>query len=326
MPVAGDGLYAHVQTWRPYTTAYGVLVALAGYLLAAGHHITVWRMMTLAAAVVMVWIGGHYLADYFDRELDARSKPQRPIPSGRLAERTAVRCGLAGFAGFGVIAGLLSWWSLIPAVLCVAGMVAYMGWLKSHGAWGNAARGAVTGSLMLFGASIGVVGATARLRDVLPFAIALALHDCSSNIVGSLRDIRGDGRAGCRTLAVRKGVRGATAWAAGLYSAALVLVLTTSVLRSPYDWTAMALQAAGAALGASAFSVIGRTPKPLPAGPALKAHEILVVERVVLAVGIICLAAGAMAAFLALVPAVAGTVWPQAVMRRSYELRRQPSL
>lgn len=311
--------YAHVQTWRPYTTSYGVLIAITGCFLAAGGAVAPWRVLTLVFAVVMVWIGGHYLADYRDRELDARSKPQRPIPSGRLTERAALTCGVAGFAGFTVLAAVVNRWSLLPAALCMIGMLAYLGKLKSSGAWGNAVRGAVTGSLLFFGAAAGTVDAPHRRGDLVLFALAFALHDCASNMVGTLRDVRGDSVGACRTLAVRSGVRVTTLWAAGLYAVALVLVVTTSLLSTPTR-AAMAAQAVAAVLGARAFWIIVRAGTPQAQATALRAHEILVVERVILAAGVLCLAAGTVSGLVVLVAALAVTIWPQAVMRRGYEL------
>src|SRR6185437_3897082 len=100
-PVAG--WRAHLETWRPYTLWYVGLVGLAGAALVAGPHHP-WRLLGAWAAPTLGWLGGHYLGDYFDRELDAGSKPHRPIPSGRLAARTALLCGAGCFAALAVLA------------------------------------------------------------------------------------------------------------------------------------------------------------------------------------------------------------------------------
>ena len=55
------------------------------------------RVILLAAAFSLLYTGGMYLNDAFDREIDARERPERPIPSGR------VRAGSVFAIGFGLL-------------------------------------------------------------------------------------------------------------------------------------------------------------------------------------------------------------------------------
>ena len=50
---------------------------------------------------------GMVLNDVFDAELDARERPRRPIPSGRIARATAARLGF-GLLGLGIAAGWIA--------------------------------------------------------------------------------------------------------------------------------------------------------------------------------------------------------------------------
>ena len=62
-----------------------VLAALAlsgGLSQAAG--IPALHVALLAAAFSLFYVGGMYLNDAFDRHIDARERPQRPIPSGQV--------------------------------------------------------------------------------------------------------------------------------------------------------------------------------------------------------------------------------------------------
>ena len=60
-------------------------------------------MILLAAAFSLLYTGGMYLNDAFDRAVDARERPERPIPSGR------VRAGSVFAIGFGLSAlGILT--------------------------------------------------------------------------------------------------------------------------------------------------------------------------------------------------------------------------
>lgn len=61
----------------------------------------------LVVALSLFYIGGMYLNDAFDREIDARERPERPIPSG------IVSPGVVFTAGFGMMA---AGWLLLVAI------------------------------------------------------------------------------------------------------------------------------------------------------------------------------------------------------------------
>jgi 4-hydroxybenzoate polyprenyltransferase len=63
-------------------------------------------VLLLGAASGCLYCGGMVWNDYFDRHDDAKTRPSRPIPSGRITPKSAVSIGIVLF-GFGVIfAGL----------------------------------------------------------------------------------------------------------------------------------------------------------------------------------------------------------------------------
>jgi 4-hydroxybenzoate polyprenyltransferase len=70
--------------------------ALAGLAIARGGHLQP-RDATIVAASALLYPAGMVLNDYFDRALDARERPERPIPSGQ------VRAGTAAVLGFGLL-------------------------------------------------------------------------------------------------------------------------------------------------------------------------------------------------------------------------------
>jgi hypothetical protein len=60
------------------------------------------RMLALGLAISLMYVGGMYLNDAFDREVDARERPERPIPSGQVSAASVFTLG------FGMLAlGLL---------------------------------------------------------------------------------------------------------------------------------------------------------------------------------------------------------------------------
>jgi 4-hydroxybenzoate polyprenyltransferase len=67
---------------------------LAGVAL-AGADVGPGRLALLALAFSLFYAGGMYLNDAFDREIDARERPERPIPSGRVGAGEVFVIGFA---------------------------------------------------------------------------------------------------------------------------------------------------------------------------------------------------------------------------------------
>jgi 4-hydroxybenzoate polyprenyltransferase len=69
---------------------------LAGTVLAAGTvGIMDGKLLLLLVALSLFYIGGMFLNDAFDSEFDAKARPDRPIPSGRVSAREVFGYGFA---------------------------------------------------------------------------------------------------------------------------------------------------------------------------------------------------------------------------------------
>jgi 4-hydroxybenzoate polyprenyltransferase len=64
------------------------------------------RVWPLAGAMSLFYVGGMYLNDAFDADIDAFERPERPIPSGQVSRPTVFRLGFAMLA-LGI--ALLAW-------------------------------------------------------------------------------------------------------------------------------------------------------------------------------------------------------------------------
>jgi len=60
------------------------------------------RVLVLLVALSLFYIGGMFLNDAFDREFDARTRPDRPIPAGQVTAGTVFGSGF-GMLGAGVL-------------------------------------------------------------------------------------------------------------------------------------------------------------------------------------------------------------------------------
>ncbi|WP_431922177.1 UbiA family prenyltransferase [Micromonospora wenchangensis] len=315
-------LRAHVETWRPYTLWYVGLVGLAGAALADGPHHP-WLLLSAWAAPTAGWLGGHYLGDYFDRDLDAGSKPHRPIPSGRLAARTALWCGCACFAVLASLAVLGGWGTISAAVLAAFGIVAYSRWCKARGIAGNLVRGALGAMALLYGTL--TVGLSPQRPSAVPVLLASMLafwvHDTMSNLVGALRDMDGDRAGGYRTLPVRRGAPFAVRTVLALYAGTVTAALVAGLLADPDRRVGyLATLTVVVALGVAALAPLVAHRADMPVLVALRAHAVLVVERVVLASALVGLGLGVGPQLLLALPMVVLTWWAQRMMRAGHEL------
>lgn len=310
-------LLAHLETWRPYTSTYVGLVSLAGGALNSGHS-PGWRLAGAWAVPTLGWLAGLYGGDYFDRKLDAIAKPHRPIPSGRMSERSALfGMGICVVAG-GTLGLLLNWRTIFLVAAALAGGISYNNWFKARGLSGNLARGCLTAFAFLFGT---MTTSDYPRWTLIPFAFVFWLHDSGTNLIGALRDMDGDRAGGYQTLPVRRGVSVALACAAGLYVLWLGAALCAPLALHPSGSIAGFLTFLGSAavLGASALLTVLRSPRPIPRRQALRAHEILVLERVILACAVLFLGEEARLAALLGVVAVVVTWVAQHLMRQRYE-------
>ncbi|MFJ2635120.1 UbiA family prenyltransferase [Streptomyces sp. NPDC087422] len=280
---------AHLQTWRLYTIWYPGLVGLSGACLtgdaAPARLVCAWLGPTAA------WIAAHYLGDFLDRELDAHAKPGRPIPSGRIAEQAALASaglGLLAFSGTAVVLGARE---LLPAGAIGAGIFLYSGALKARGLAGNLVRGCLTAAAFVFGALAPPGHPDWRL--VIPLALAFLSHDTASNLVGTLRDIDGDRSGGYRTFPVRYGAGPALTVAAASYSVALSIGWAVELLARPRHHLLFgSLVAAATVMGALGFWRLHRRRGALDQATALRGHEVLVLERLVLTSAVLAIGIG----------------------------------
>ena len=306
---------AHLEMARPYTMFHSGLVAIAGIEVASGGHVGAWRTALAALVTMCGWEAGLYAGDYYDRELDARSKPSRPVPSGRVSAREAFLT-MVGLIGAGYICALaLGAANLALAVLTTALGIAYSKTFKGRALLGNFDRGVLGVCATLFGA---LAGGNVLQPAVLVLAALVFCHDSATNLVGAIRDVEGDRAAGCQTVPVVYGVVRAVEIVSGLAWCWAILGCLLMRLQHPAPLALVLF--AGALLLASAVYVplwIGR--RAVTRRWALNAHKYLVVERLVLMSAVIATFAPAPAALGLLAATLVASIGSQVLLRERYE-------
>jgi 4-hydroxybenzoate polyprenyltransferase len=101
-----------VIAWLQLLRLANVLTAVAdvmmGYLVTHGDLQPPLQFALLAIASCLLYLSGMVLNDVFDAAVDARERPERPIPSGRISLRAAQAVGFAMLASGVLIAGMVS--------------------------------------------------------------------------------------------------------------------------------------------------------------------------------------------------------------------------
>jgi 1,4-dihydroxy-2-naphthoate octaprenyltransferase len=198
---------------RPRTLPAAVVPVLIGSGVAAGYgRFSWWRALLALVVALALQIGVNYANDYSDGIRGSDEKrvgPVRLVAAGLAPPRQVVTAAfgsffVAGVAGL-VLAAVTSWWLIPLGIACVGAAWFYTGGPRPYGYFG---LGEVF--VFTFFGVIAVCGtAYVQMRSLSWLALAAAvpagLLACALLMVNNLRDIRSDGPAGKRTLAVRLG-------------------------------------------------------------------------------------------------------------------------
>jgi 4-hydroxybenzoate polyprenyltransferase len=153
---------------------------LAGTVLAGGS----WqdtRIGIALTAMSLAYVGGMYLNDYFDRAIDARERPGRPIPAGAISAAAVAAIGFAMLAGGIAILATTGVAAALTGLALAALIVNYDVHHK-----GNPLAPAVMGACR----ALVYVGAAAAVAGAVPeriFIAALALLTYTAGITYAAR-------------------------------------------------------------------------------------------------------------------------------------------
>lgn len=188
-------------------------------------------LAALSAALLLA--AGNSINDFFDIDVDRVNRPSRPLPSGRVSQRTAVWIWAGGTAS-GI---LLSFWlSTVHFILAAAAallLYAYSAMLKRVPLMGNLVVALIVTLALFYGGL--TVGPPAPLLGAAVFAF---LTTVAREIVKDVQDLQGDARVGARTLPLVVGVD------AAVRLGTLILALTVTLTPLPfllYDYSSLYL-------------------------------------------------------------------------------------
>jgi len=97
---------------------------LAGAALAGSGWLS-WQFALVLLAMSLLYIGGMYLNDYFDRAIDAKERPERPIPSGAISARSVVGIAAGLHAAGLVLVAATGVLDAVVAAVMLAGTITF---------------------------------------------------------------------------------------------------------------------------------------------------------------------------------------------------------
>jgi 4-hydroxybenzoate polyprenyltransferase len=84
-----------------------------------------WRLGLMLVAMSSFYVGGMYLNDYFDRAIDDRERPERPIPSGQISAGAVAAIGFCLIGAGAVATAAMGAGAAAMAGLLAISIVAY---------------------------------------------------------------------------------------------------------------------------------------------------------------------------------------------------------
>lgn len=203
---------------RPFNAAIAFMGILAAGFMAAGAYRVELPLLLAAIAGTFIGMAGNIHNDVRDIAIDRINKPRRVLAAGRIDARSATLLA-AVFAAVGAGLSLfISPTATAIALVSIALLYVYNIALKHIALAGNVVVGAVTGAAFLYGAE--AMGNMAA--GVVPGMFAF-LVNVGREIIKDVEDMKGDASAGARTLPILLGARLATAVAAVLLLAVVIL-------------------------------------------------------------------------------------------------------
>jgi geranylgeranylglycerol-phosphate geranylgeranyltransferase len=218
-------LHGYFTIIRPVNAFAAGLAAIVAYLIATGTLIP--AVLLLFAIVVLITAAGNVINDFYDAEIDALNRSDRPIPSGKVRRPAAL-----WYAVFLFLAGIAACLFTNPlctgiAVINSALLWIYAARLKATPLAGNIAVAYLSGSMFLFG---GALAGPAGFVHMVPIALVTFFAMMVRELLKDAEDVEGDAACGASTLPIRIGIR-KTSRIAFFFA---ILAVITSLL--PYTW------------------------------------------------------------------------------------------
>jgi len=221
-----SSISAILRVIRPVNCSMIGLAAVIGEFIALGDLPSLREAFLGFLTAFAMMAGTMSVNDYYDIEADRINRPEKPLPSGALAPRSAILAGLSFCTAALVAAASINVSSLTIAILALFLMIYYNTLGKRTGFFGNIVVSICVGLPFIFGgAAVGKVTAILTFFSLMAFAANLG-REVTKGII----DVEGDRSRMIRTIAVAYGPQRASMLAAVIYLVSVGLSLAPPIL------------------------------------------------------------------------------------------------
>ncbi len=217
---------------RPFNGVMAIVAVWLGYALATKTIALPVDVVLACTSAFMILSAGMVANDFFDRAIDKKNKPHRPIPSGKIPAKHALLVSIALFiVGIG-LAGMVNTLVLGIAIIASALLYTYAETTSKKKFIGNAVVAASTGLAFVFGEAVtGSVGSPA----VVILALLAFYSTWAREIYKDIEDMKAD-KGHRETLPLKEGVVPSAA------IAGMLLVVAVAVTPVPFFLGIMGLE------------------------------------------------------------------------------------
>ncbi len=177
-----------VSILRPFNCAMAALGTFIGYSIAVK---TIEFTQEIGIAMLVAFLicgGGMVINDYFDRHIDKKMHPNKPIAKGRIFPKTAIYYSLILFIAGNLITVLfLPQISIIIAIVFTVLLITYSAILTKAKYIGNLVVASGTAITLVFGASL-----AGNYLIVAPLAIAALFANLARELIKDMEDKESD--------------------------------------------------------------------------------------------------------------------------------------
>ena len=208
IPMDMKGLVELIRPINDVMSAFAVFIA---GVISAGWDMHLTSVAAASIGTFFASAGGMVINDYFDFDIDAVNKPQRPIPSGQITRKGALYFTGVLFGCALTCALFTNIWCIIVGIPALFLMVVYSWKLKRRLFVGNVAVALLSGLALLYG---GIATGSIRLVSIL--ALIAFIASISREMVKDIEDVEGDKYGGSTSVPLTLGVE-KTAQIAGIF-------------------------------------------------------------------------------------------------------------
>jgi len=191
------------RLFRVELAIFGMICVLIGGFIGGFDYINE-KLIFAMIAVFFITSGSMALNDYFDRDIDKKAHPNRPIPSGKITPKQGLIFSIILFSIALIMSVFINMLCLIIAVLTIVLLILYETILKNQGIVGNMIVAFIVAISFIYGgASVGIPEMSLNFT-LLAFFLMLGRE-----ILMDVTDMESD-KLNRYTLPMRIGIRKAT--------------------------------------------------------------------------------------------------------------------